>query len=138
MTLSERRAESHSGYPERSQARPKVKDKPTSTINRETFPDGMPLFFIPKFKGTMNIEDLERLRKGQQMLNDIDAHKSMIEDLKQGIENKDTIKNAVMFVSASYEIRVTMTKEAAVDVMQVVLEKYKQELVELEKQFEEL
>ena len=86
----------------------------------------------------MNREDLERFRKGQQMLNDIDAHKSMIEYLKQGIENKDTIKNAVMFVSADYEIRVAMTKEAAVDVMQVVLEKYKQELVELEKQFEEL
>ena len=86
----------------------------------------------------MNREDLERLRKGQQILNDIDARKSMIEDLKQGIEDKDTIKNAVMFVSASYEIRVAMTKEAAVDVMQVVLEKYKQELVELERQFEEL
>ena len=56
----------------------------------------------------------------------------------EGIENKDTIKNAVMFVSAAYEIRVAMTKEAAVDVMQVVLEKCKQELVELEKQFEEL
>ena len=69
---------------------------------------------------------------------DIDARKSMIEDLEQGIENKDTIKNAVMFVSAAYEIRVAMTNEAAVDVMQVVLEKYKQELVELEKQFEEL
>ena len=86
----------------------------------------------------MNREDLERFRKGQQMLNDIDARKSMIEDLKQCIEDKDSIKNAVMFVSAAYEIRVAMTKEAAVDVMQVVLEKYKQELVELEKQFEEL
>ena len=86
----------------------------------------------------MNREDLERLRKGQQILNDIDARKSMIEDLKQGIEDKDTIKNAVMFVSAAYEIRVAMTNEAAVDVMQIVLEKYKQELVELEKQFEEL
>ena len=101
---------------------------------------GVPLRFLStkKIKGTMNREDLERLRKGQQMLNDIDARKSMIEDLNQGIENKDTIKNAVMFVSADYEIRVAMTKEAAVDVMQVVLEKYKQELVELEKQFEEL
>ena len=74
----------------------------------------------------------------QQMLNDIDARKSMIEDLKQGIEDKDSIKNAVMFVSAAYEIRVAMTKEAAVDVMQVVLEKCKQEFVELEKQFDEL
>ena len=86
----------------------------------------------------MNREDLERFRKGQQLLNDIDARKSMIEELEQGIENKDTIKNAVMFVSADYEIRVAMTKEAAVDVMQVVLEKYNQELIELEKQFEEL
>lgn len=86
----------------------------------------------------MNREDLERLRKGQQILNDIDARKSMIEDLKQGIENKDTIKSAVMFVSAAYEIRVAMTNETAVDVMQVVLNKYKQELTELERQFEKL
>lgn len=86
----------------------------------------------------MNREDLERLRKGQQILNDIDAYKSMIEDLKQGIENKDTIKNAVMFVSAAYEIRVAMTNEVAFDVMQIVLEKCKKELANLERQFEEL
>ena len=85
-----------------------------------------------------NPKSIELQGTEQQMLNDIDARKSMIEDLKQGIEDKDSIKNAVMFVSAAYEIRVAMTKEAAVDVMQVVLEKCKQELVELEKQFDEL
>ena len=86
----------------------------------------------------MNKEDLERLRKGQQILNDIDARKFMIDDLKEAIEDKESIKNAVMFVSGARETRVAMTKEAAIDVMQVVLTKYEHELAELQKQFEEL
>ena len=86
----------------------------------------------------MNREDLERLRKGQQILNDIDARKFMIDDLKEAIEDKESIKNAVMFVSGARDTRVAMTKEAAIDVMQVVLAKYEQELAELQKQFEDL
>ena len=86
----------------------------------------------------MTQEEIERLKKGQQILNDIDARKYMIDDLKEAIEDKESIKNAVMFVSGAHETRVAMTKEAAVDVMQVVLAKYEQELAELQKQFEDL
>ena len=86
----------------------------------------------------MTQEEIERLKKGQQILNDIDARKYMIDDLKEAIEDKESIKNAVMFVSGVRETRVAMTKEAAVDVMQVVLAKYEQELAELKKQFEDL
>ncbi len=86
----------------------------------------------------MTQEEIERLKKGQQILNDIDARKYMIDDLKEAIEDKESIKNAVMFVSGACETRVAMTKEAAVDVMQVVLAKYEQELAELQKQFEDL
>ena len=84
----------------------------------------------------MTQEEIERLKKGQQILNDIDARKFMIDDLKEAIEDKENIKNAVMFVSGAHETRVAMTKEAAIDVMQVVLTKYEQELAELQKQFE--
>ena len=86
----------------------------------------------------MTQEEIERLKKGQQILNDIDARKYMIDDLKEAIEDKENIKNAVMFFSGARETRVAMTKEAAVDVMQVVLAKYEQELAELQKQFEDL
>ena len=86
----------------------------------------------------MTQEEIERLKKGQQILNDIDARKYMIDDLKEAIEDKESIKNAVMFVSGTYETRVAMTKEAAIDVMQVMLAKYGQELAELQKQFEDL
>ena len=86
----------------------------------------------------MTQEEIERLKKGQQILNDIDARKYMIDDLKEAIEDKESINNAVMFVSGAHETRVAMTKEAAIDVMQVVLAKYEQELAELQKQFEDL
>jgi hypothetical protein len=86
----------------------------------------------------MTQEEIERLKKGQQILNDIDARKYMIDDLKEAIEDKESINNAVMFVSGARETRVAMTKEAAIDVMQVVLAKYEQELAELQKQFEDL
>ena len=86
----------------------------------------------------MTQEEIERLKKGQQILNDIDACKYMIDDLKEAIEDKESIKSAVMFVSGAHETRVSMTKDAAVDVMQVVLAKYEQELAELQKLFENL
>ena len=85
----------------------------------------------------MTIEEFERLKEGQRLLDNISGYKSLIEDIEQGLENKDQIEKGVMFTDGE-KLRIPLTKEMVLNTIEMALKDYRANLARLEKEFEEL
>ena len=85
----------------------------------------------------MKIEEFERLKEGQRLLDNISGYKSLIEDIEQGLENKDQIEKGVMFTDGE-KLRIPLTKEMVLNTIEMALKDYRANVARLEKEFEEL
>jgi len=85
----------------------------------------------------MKIEEFERLKEGQRLLDNISGYKSLIEDIEQGLENKDQIEKGVLFTDGE-KLRIPLTKEEVLNTIEMALKDYRAIVARLEKEFEEL
>ena len=85
----------------------------------------------------MKIEEFERLKEGQRLLDNISGYKAMIEDIEQGLENKDQIEKGVLFTDGE-KLRIPLTKEVVFNTIEMALKDYRANVARLEKEFEEL
>ena len=85
----------------------------------------------------MKIEEFERLKEGQRLLDNISGYKSLIEDIEQGLENKDQIEKGVLFTDGE-KLRIPLTKEVVLNTIEMALKDYRASVARLEKEFEEL
>ena len=87
----------------------------------------------------MTQEEFERLEKGKQMINDIQAHKEMIERIEEAINQAEDVQRCVMFVSCKQEeFRVPISKDTTAEVLHMARGKMEDELIDLQRKFEEL
>ena len=89
----------------------------------------------------MKKEELERLKKGQQLFEQVDLYKEMIHSAEEMINDKELFEKGRLFsVSQNGKIEewVTLTPEAIPVAAEAVLTFYKKQLAEIEKQIEEL
>ena len=85
----------------------------------------------------MKIEEFERLKEGQRLLDNISGYKALIEDIEQGLENKDQIEKGVLFTDGE-KLRIPLTKEVVLNTIEIALKDYRANVARLEKEFEEL
>ena len=85
----------------------------------------------------MKIEEFERLKEGQRLLDNISGYKALIEDIEQGLENKDQIEKGVLFTDGE-KLRIPLTKEVVLNTIEMALKDYRANVARLEKEFEEL
>ena len=85
----------------------------------------------------MKIEEFKRLKEGQRLLDNISGYKSLIEDIEQGLENKDQIEKGVLFTDGE-KLRIPLTKEVVLNTIEMALKDYRASVARLEKEFEEL
>lgn len=86
----------------------------------------------------MNKEELERLQRGKEIIYDIDRAKSTIEIVNNLLAEKN-IKEGMMVVSTGYEsTRVPLLPKLCGKLLIVVYHALNDDIIELEKEFEEL
>jgi hypothetical protein len=86
----------------------------------------------------MNKEELERLQRGKEIIYDIDRAKSTIEIVNNLIA-ENNIKEGMMVVSTGYNsTRVPLLPELCGKLLKVVYHALNDDIIELEKEFEEL
>ena len=85
----------------------------------------------------MEIEEFKRMKEGQRLLDNISGYKSLIEDIEQGLENKDQIEKGVLFTDGE-KLRIPLTKEVVLNTIEMALKDYRASVARLEKEFEEL
>ena len=88
----------------------------------------------------MKVEDIEKLKKGQCILDNIGSYNSCIEDLEQRLQESEKVEGGVLYTEGEDDskIRLRLSKELAVKVMGEVLGEYKAKVAELKKEFDEL
>lgn len=89
----------------------------------------------------MKKEELERLKKGQQLFEQVDLYKEMIHSAEEMINDKELFNEGrLSSISQNGKIVewVTLTPEAIPLAAEAVLAFYKKQLAETEKQIEEL
>lgn len=85
----------------------------------------------------MKKEELERLETAQKMQDSIERFRKLVKNFEE-LASKDITK-VVLFVNCGHseQLSIGLQKDVAVDAMQTLLEKYKQKLEKLEKQFDD-
>lgn len=86
----------------------------------------------------MKVEDIAKLEKAKEVLENICTYKSAIEDLEQYMQGVESIEGGTSFTEGKDKVRVRLSKELTIKVLHEVLEEYKSTVARLEKEFEEL
>lgn len=88
----------------------------------------------------MTREEFEKLcNEGKKLLDLIDGTKLFIDEIENGLSEKEAIINGVMYFDISEgKIRVPITKDLVITALKSTLEKEKIILSDAEKQFSEL
>lgn len=84
----------------------------------------------------MTIDDLEKFKKGYELMNKISSYKMTIEDAK--ISMKDSTTKGTLFVEGKGHCRVTLNHAEVLYVLNMLIADYKENIKVLEKEFEEL
>ena len=85
----------------------------------------------------MKVEEFERLKEGQRLLDNICGYKAMIEDIEKALEKKDLIEKGVLCTYGE-NIKIPLTKEIVLNTLELTLQGLRKNLESLEKEFEEL
>lgn len=86
----------------------------------------------------MNKEEFKRLEKGKEIIYDIERAKSTIE-IVNNLLSENNIKEGMMVVSNGYESkRVPLTRELCGTLLKCVYHALNDDIIKLEKEFEEL
>jgi len=86
----------------------------------------------------MKVEDLEKLKKGAQLIDDINSRKWLIEDTEKAMEDCQQINGGMLYTEGENKIRIPLSKEATLKAMEMTITEQKAIIARLEKEFEEL
>ena len=86
----------------------------------------------------MRLEDIEKLEKAKEVLENIRTYKSATEDLEQYMQGVESIEGGTLYTEGEDKTRVRLSNELTIKVLHEVLEEYKSTVARLEKEFEEL
>ena len=83
----------------------------------------------------MKVEDIAKLEKAKELLELIDSYKSCIEELEKFLSANLPIEGGTLYSEGENKIRLRLSEELTMKVMNKVLEEYKEILARLEKEF---
>lgn len=86
----------------------------------------------------MKVEELEKLKKGAQLLDDINSRKCLIEDTEKAMEDCRQIYGGMLYTEGENKIRMPLSKEVTLKAMEMAIAEHKATIARLEKEFEEL
>lgn len=86
----------------------------------------------------MTIEELEKLKKGAQLMDEINSHKWLIEDTEKAMKDSEQIAGGMLYTEGENKIRIPLSKEVTLKAIEVSIAEHKATIARLEKEFEEL
>lgn len=86
----------------------------------------------------MKVEELERLKKGAQLMDDINSRKAFLEDTEKAMEDCRQIYGGMLYTEGENKIRMPLSKEVTLKAMETAIAEHKATIARLEKEFEEL
>ena len=86
----------------------------------------------------MKVEELEKLKKGAQLIDDINSRKCLIEDTEKAMEDCRQIYGGMLYTEGENKIRMPLSKEITLKAMEMAIAEHKATVTRLEKEFEEL
>lgn len=86
----------------------------------------------------MKVEELEKLKKGAQLMDEINSYKFLIEDTEKAMKDSEQIAGGMLYTEGKNKIRMPLSKEVTLKVMEMAIAEHKATIARLEKEFEEL
>lgn len=86
----------------------------------------------------MKVEELEKLKKGAQLMDEINSYKFLIEDTEKAMKDSEQIAGGMLYTEGENKIRMPLSKEVTLKAMEMAIAENKATIARLEKEFEEL
>ena len=86
----------------------------------------------------MKVEELEKLKKGARLMDDINSRKAFIEDTENAMKEISQISGGMLYTEGENKIRMPLSKEITLKTMEIAIAEHKATIERLEKEFEEL
>ena len=86
----------------------------------------------------MKVEELEKLKKGAQLMDEINSYKFLIEDTEKAMNDSEQIAGGMLYTEGKNKIRMPLSKEVTLKAMEMAIAEHKDTIARLEKEFEEL
>ena len=86
----------------------------------------------------MKIEELEKLKKGALLMDEINSYKFFIENTEKAMKDSEQIVSGTLYTEGENKIRMPLSKEITLKAIEVAIAELKATVERLEKEFEEL
>ncbi len=86
----------------------------------------------------MKVEDLGKLKKGVQLMDDINSRKAFVEYTENAMKETSQICGGTLYTEGENKIWVPLSKEITLKAMETAIAEHKVTIARLEKEFEEL
>ena len=86
----------------------------------------------------MKIEELEKLKKGAQLMDEINSYKFFIENTEKAMKDSEQIVSGILYTEGENKIRMPLSKEVTLKAIEVAIAEHKANIARLEKEISDL
>ena len=69
----------------------------------------------------MKVEELEKLKKGAQLMDEINSYKFLIEDTEKDMKDSEQIAGGILYTEGENKIRMPLSKEVTLKAMEMAI-----------------